>query len=108
MWGSTPHSGRWNAGQPERVSRLATTNDYEQRLPACNMLQPSAPLSDLVPHPARGDDAECDQTKRGKPRRSVAEMQLEMANRGGFFIDFEVPTADPAGDPIAHTKEYKV
>ena len=69
---------------------------------------PLAQLSDLVPQPARGDEAECDQTKRGKPRRSVAEMQLEMANRGGFFIDFEVPSTDPAGDPVAHTKEYKV
>ena len=58
--------------------------------------------------PAAGDDAEWDQENGGKPRRYVSEIQLEMANKGALFIDFEVPTKDPAGDPIEHTNAYKV
>ena len=70
---------------------------------------PVTPLADLVPKPPRGEPAECDQlSKKGAPRRSLAEMQLEMVNRGAFFINFDVPNTDPAGKPIPQTKEYKV
>lgn len=137
VWGSTPHSGRFDVSQAREgfTTAASTTTIFDLHTTAYNMSHsqtlssqllaaasasqgqvpspcPAAPLPDLVPHRPLGEEAECDQTKRGKPRRSVAEMQLEMASRDGFFIEFKVPHIDPAGDPkcdpIEHTKEYKV
>lgn len=67
---------------------------------------PAAPLPDIVHVPAAGDAAPCDVKKRGAPRRSVAEMQLEMYNKNGFFFKFEEPTHNPAGEAIAKTAAY--
>lgn len=68
---------------------------------------PVSPLPDIRHVPAAGDQAPCDVVKRGAPRRSVAEMQLEMFNKGAFFFKFEEPSHDPAGQPIAKTKAYE-
>lgn len=68
---------------------------------------PAAVLPDLVAQAPVGEPAECDAvTKKGKPRRSVAEMQLEMCNKGAFFLQFKEPTEAPNGNTIARTPAY--
>lgn len=68
---------------------------------------PVSPLPDIKHVPAAGDPAPCDVVKRGAPRRSVAEMQLEMFNKNGFFLEFKEPTHNPAGEAIAKTAAYQ-
>jgi hypothetical protein len=68
---------------------------------------PAAVLPDLVAQAPVGEPAECDvASKKGKPRRSVAEMQLEMHNKGAFFLQFSEPGSAPNGDRIARTPAY--
>lgn len=62
-------------------------------------------LPDLVPVAPKGDEAE--PSTRGAPRRSVAEMQLEMFERGAFFFRFGSVTTDPKGRAISRTASYE-
>jgi Zinc-binding loop region of homing endonuclease len=58
---------------------------------------PIVDLPDVVALPPVGDAAEQDaETKRGAPRRSTAEMQLEMFNKGAFFFRCGLASALPA------------
>jgi hypothetical protein len=83
--------------------RIATSHAPHSTSPL-----PWSQLSDLVHKPSSGGPAECDEVKRGKSRRSVSEMQLEMANKGAQFLVFEVPITDPRGNPIPNDSHRKV
>ena len=65
---------------------------------------PKSPLPDLVRDPPAGQAAHLDEGKRGAPRRSTAAMQLEMVNKGAFFIKFQQPTLAPDGTPLPVVK----
>jgi len=67
---------------------------------------PVTPLPDLTHKSPAGKEAPCDEVKRGKPRRSVGEMQLEMYNKGGHFLIFEEPDCDPNCFPIPKGEDY--
>lgn len=68
---------------------------------------PVSQLPDIAHVSAAGNQAPCDVVKRGAPRRSVAEMQLEMYSKNAFFFLFAEPTHDPTGKAIAKTPAYQ-
>ncbi len=61
---------------------------------------PKSPLPDLVRESPAGRAAHLDEGKRGAPRRSTAAMQLEMVNKGAFFLHFQQPVLAPDGTPL--------
>ena len=75
--------------------------------PPPNSPLPRSPLPDLVHKSPKGKAASCDEMKRGAPRRSVAEMQAEVWNKGGHLLTFKEPVNDPNGTPIVKNEEYK-
>lgn len=73
-----------------------------QRLPRLSQHSsphPLAPLPDLVRKHPQGDPAECDREEGKGKRRSVAEITLEMYNKGAYFLEFEHPL-DSEGRPV--------
>lgn len=67
---------------------------------------PPQDLPDLVARPPVGDPAECDADESKGRKRSQAEIQLEMYNKGAFFFHFDEPVNDPKGQPIEKSAGY--
>ena len=88
-----------NFWSQQTVPDLVETNKATAEV---NSPCPVSPLPDICKKSASGLDAPADQIKRGAPRRSVAEMQLEVYNKGAWFLRFSEPDKAPDGTSPSH------